>query len=95
MSPAMADYIFRVKNSPLGALVVKFYQVEPYSDQAFAQKRVREFWEASKPGSGQLWRLALSQGLVQDNPLLPDFIAQLHARCAHCNCVRIEQGLDR
>lgn len=91
----MADYTFRVKNTPLGVLVVKFYHIEPYSEQAFAQARIREFWHATQPGSGQRWGRALYQGLVQDNPCLPDFIAQLHARCAHCNCVRIEHGLDQ
>lgn len=91
----MADYTFRAKNTPFGTLVVKFYHVEPYSDDAFMRVRVREFWYATEPGSGQSWGQGLYQGLVVDNPILPDFIAQLHARCAHCNCLRIEQGLDR
>ena len=92
----MADYTFRAKNTPLGVLVVKFYQIEPYSEPAFTKALVREFWYATEPGSGQRWGgQALYQGLVQNNPLLPAFIAQLHAQCAHCNCVRIEQGLNR
>ena len=86
----MSDHTFRLKNTPLGNLVVKFYQVEPYSEAAFERARLRDFWLTMASGSGRSWALALYQGPVATNPVLPEAIAQLHARCAHCNCVRIE-----
>ncbi|GAA3921409.1 hypothetical protein [Hymenobacter algoricola] len=88
----MADHTFRLKNTPLGNLVVKFYQVEPYSEEAFAQVCVRDFWLTTAPGSGSTWSLAIYQGPVADNPVLPEAIAQLHARCPACNGLRIERA---
>lgn len=87
----MPDHTFRLKNTPLGNLVVKFYQVEPYSEAAFERVRLRDFWLTTAPRSGNTWALSLYQGLVADNHILPEAIAQLHTRCAACNCVRIER----
>jgi hypothetical protein len=87
----MPDHTFRLKNTPLGNLVVKFYQVEPYSEEAFARACLRDFWLTAAPGSGNTWALSLYQGPITDNHILPDAIAQLHTRCAACNCVRIER----
>lgn len=92
LSYRMPDHTFRLKNTPLGNLVVKFYQVEPYSEAAFERMRLRDFWLTTAPGSGSSWALALYQGLVTANPVLPEAIAQLHTRCAACNCVRIERA---
>jgi hypothetical protein len=72
--------------------VVKFYQVAPYSEAAFKRVRLRDFWLSSSPGSGSSWALCLFQGLVAMNPVLPEAIAQLHARCPQCNCLRIERA---
>jgi len=88
----MPDHTFRLKNTPLGNLVVKFYQVEPYSEAAFERVRLRDFWLTTAPGSGSSWALALYQGPVSTNPILAEAIAQLHTRCAHCNCLRIERA---
>jgi hypothetical protein len=87
----MPDHTFRLKNTPLGNLVVKFYQVEPYSAAAFERVRLRDFWLTTAPGSGNTWALSLYQGPIADNHILPEAIAQLHTRCAACNCVRIER----
>jgi len=88
----MADHTFRLKNTPLGTLVVKFYQVEPYSEEAFERVRLRDFWLTTAPSSASSWALALYQGHITTNPILPEAIAQLHTRCAHCNCLRIERA---
>ena len=88
----MPDHTFRLKNTPLGNLVVKFYQVEPYGEAAFERVRLRDFWLTPAPGSGSSWALALYQGLIATNPVLPEAIVRLHARCAACNCVRIERA---
>jgi len=88
----MPDHTFRLKNTPLGTLIVKFYQVEPYSEAAFERVRLRDFWLTTAPGSSNSWALALFQGLVTTNPILPEAIAQLHTRCAACNCLRIERA---
>lgn len=88
----MADQTFRLKDTPLGTLVVKFYQVDPYSEEAFGRIKARDFLRSATVGSGSSWALALYQGLVSTNPVLPKAIAQLHARCAHYNCVRIERA---
>lgn len=92
LSCRMPDCTFRLKNTPLGTLVVKFYQVEPYSEEAFERVRLRDFWRTTAPGSGSSWALALYQGPVAANPVLPEAIAQLHTRCAACNCLRIERA---
>lgn len=88
---AMADHIFRLKDTPLGTLLVKFYQVEPYSDEAFTRAQTLDFLQATA-GSGNSWSLSLYQGSIAANPVLPEAIAQLHARCPACTAVRIEQA---
>ena len=88
----MATHTFRLNNTPLGTLLVKFYQIEPYSEQAFQRERARDFLQTTTVGSGGSWSLALYQGLVDDNPVLPEAILHLHQRCPECNCVRIERG---
>ena len=88
----MPDHAFRLKNTPLGNLVVKFYQVEPYSEAPFERVRLRDFWLTTAPGAGSSWALSLYQGPISTNHILPDAIAQLHTRCAACNCVRIERA---
>ncbi|MDF7815939.1 MULTISPECIES: hypothetical protein [Hymenobacter] len=87
----MADHTFRLKNTPLGTVLVKFYQIEPYSDEAFTKAKAREFLQATV-GSGNAWSLALYQGPIATNPVLPEAIAQLHARCPSCTAVRIERS---
>ena len=86
----MADHIFRLKDTPLGTVLVKFYRIEPYSDEAFTRAKARDFLQATV-GSGNSWGLALYQGPIGTNPVLPEAIAQLHARCPACTAVRIEQ----
>ena len=88
----MPDHTFRLKNTPLGNLVVKFYQVEPYSEAAFERVRLRDFWLTTAPGSGSSWALSLYQGPISTNHILPEAIAQLHTWCAACNCLRIERA---
>lgn len=88
----MPDHTFRLKNTPHGTLVVKFYQVEPNSEEAFERVRLRDFWRTTAPGSGSSWALALYQGPVAANHVLPEAIAQLHTRCPACNCLRIERA---
>ena len=88
----MADRIFRLTNTPLGTVLVKFYHVEPYSDDAFQQAKARDFLQATLPGSGQSWGLALYQGRIYTNNVLPEAVAQLHAQCPHCTAVRIERA---
>jgi len=88
----MATHTFRLANTPHGTLLVKFYQVEPYSEQAFQRERARDFLQTTTVGAGGQWGLALYQGLVDHNPVLPEAILRLHFRCPDCNCVRIERG---
>jgi hypothetical protein len=54
----MADYIFRLKDTPVGTVLVKFYQIDPYSDDAFTRAQARDFLQATV-GSGNSWSLAL------------------------------------
>jgi hypothetical protein len=82
---------FQLKDTPLGTVLVKFYQIEPYSDDAFMRARAKEFLQATA-GSGNSWSLALYQGRIDTNPVLPEAIAQLHNRCPACTAVRIEQA---
>jgi len=88
----MADHTFRLKDTPLGTLVVKFYQVEPYSSTAFERAIQRDFLVTTIPGSGGSWSAALYQGEVDSANVLPEAIFRLHMRCPHCNCVRIERA---
>lgn len=53
--------------------------------------RAKEFLQATA-GSGNSWSLALYQGRIDTNPVLPEAIAQLHNRCPACTAVRIEQA---
>ncbi|TYZ05767.1 hypothetical protein FY528_20915 [Hymenobacter lutimineralis] len=87
----MADHTFRLTNTPLGTVLVKFYQIEPYSDEAFTKAKAREFLQATV-GSGNAWSLALYQGRIDTNTVLPEAITQLHTRCPQCTAVRIEQA---
>ena len=87
----MADHIFRLKDTPLGTVLVKFYQIDPYSDDAFMKAKARDFLQATV-GYGNSWSLALYQGRIDTNPVLTEAIAQLHARCPTCTAVRIEQA---
>ena len=77
----MADYTFRLKDTPLGTLVVKFYQVEPYSQEAFERLVQRDFLAATIPGSGGSWGSRLYQGEVDNTAVLPEAIFRLHMRC--------------
>ncbi|RAK62000.1 hypothetical protein DLM85_24670 [Hymenobacter edaphi] len=88
----MADRIFRLSNTPLGTVLVKFYQVDPYSDEEFQRVRARDFLQATLPGSGQPWGFALCQGRVAANNVLPEAVARLHAQCPYCTAVRIERA---
>jgi len=87
----MADHVFRLKDTPIGTVLVKFYQIEPYSDDAFMKARAKEFLQATV-SSGNSWSLALYQGRIDTNPVLSEAIAQLHTRCPACTAVRIEQA---
>jgi hypothetical protein len=86
--------IFRLKNTPLGTVLVKFYQVVPYSSEAFERylitEHLRTQWGTDKvvilPSSK-----ALYQGLVLSNTVLIGAIAKLAERCPACNCVRVER----
>lgn len=91
VSCGMADHTFRLKDTPLGTLVIKFYQVEPYSQEAFERMVQRDFLAATIPGSGGSWGSRLYQGEVDNTAVLPEAIFRLHMRCPHCNCVRIER----
>ena len=85
----MADHIFRLKDTPLGTVLVKFYQITPYTDEAFTRAKALDFWQAT-PGSGNSWSMALYQGPISTNHVLTEAIAQLHKRCPDCTAVRIE-----
>ncbi len=85
----MADHVFRLKDTPLGTVLVKFYQITPYTDEAFNRAKARDFWQAT-PGSGNSWAMALYQGPISTNHVLTEAIAQLHTRCPACTAVRIE-----
>ena len=89
----MADHTFRLKNTPLGDLVVKFYQIEPYSPRAFELALQRDFLVTSIPGSGGSWGTLLNQGMVDDVTVEPWDVFLLHMQCTHCNCVRVERGI--
>lgn len=88
----MADHIFRLKDTPLGTLIVKFYQVESYSSEAFERMVQRDFLRTTIPSSGGNWGSRLYQGEVDNAFVLPEAIFKLHMHCPHCNCVRIERA---
>lgn len=91
VSCIMADHVFRLKDTPLGTLLVKFYQIELYSPEAFERAVGRDFLTATVPGSGVMWGSRLYQGEVDSAAVLPEAIFNLHLRCPHCNYVRIER----
>lgn len=89
----MAEQIFRLKNTPLGTVMVKFYRVVPYSPEAFEQSLIAEMLMAQS--TGERVRVSpqgpLYQGLVLRSPILIPAIAKLAERCPACNCVRVER----
>jgi hypothetical protein len=89
----MADHTFRLQQTPLGRLLVKFYRVEPYTPEGFQQRVAADFLATTIPGRGTgSWSLALFQGLVDDASVLPEAVWRLAQRCPDSNCVRIEQA---
>lgn len=63
----------------MGVLLVKVYHIVPYSQEDFTKALIQDCLIATTPGARQPWGQALFQGLMPDNPFLPDFIAKLHA----------------
>jgi hypothetical protein len=90
----MAEQIFRLKNTPLGTVLVKFYQVVPYSSEAFERELITEHlrtqWGKDRTVIVRSSK-ALYQGLVLSNTVLIGAVAKLAERCPACNCVRVEQ----
>ena len=90
----MAEQIFRLKNTPLGTVLVKFYQVVPDSSEAFERELItvhlRTQWGKDRTVIVRSSK-ALYQGLVLTNTVLIGAVAKLAERCPACNCVRIEQ----
>jgi hypothetical protein len=90
----MAEQIFRLKNTPLGTVLVKFYQVVPYSSEAFERELITEHlrtqWGKNRTVIVRSSK-ALYQGLVLSNTVLIGAVAKLAERCPTCNCVRVEQ----
>jgi hypothetical protein len=86
--------IFRLKNTPLGTVLVKFYQVVPYSSEAFERELITEHLR-TQWGNDRTVILrsskALYQGLVLSNTVLIGAVAKLAERCPTCNCVRVER----
>jgi hypothetical protein len=89
----MAEQIFRLKNTPLGTVLVKFYQVVPYSSEAFERELITEHlrmqWGKDRTVIVRSSK-ALYQGPVLSNTVLVGAVAKLAERCLGCNCVRIE-----
>jgi hypothetical protein len=90
----MDEQIFRLNNTPLGTVLVKFYQVVPYSSEAFERHLITEHLR-TQWGKDRTVILrsskAFYQGLVSSNTVLIGAVAKLAERCPMCNCVRIEQ----
>jgi hypothetical protein len=87
----MADHTFRLNNTPLGTILVKFYRVEPYTPEGLERRLAADFWAMTEPGKQkEPWRTAKYQGPLEYNPVLPEAVAALAKRCPECNCVRIE-----
>lgn len=88
--------IFRLKNTPLGTVLVKFYQVVPYSSEAFERELITEHLR-TQWGQDRTVILrsskALYQGLVLSNTVLIGAVAKLAERCPTRNCVRIEREI--
>jgi len=94
----MAEHIFRLKNTPLGTVLVKFYQVIPYSSEAFERELITEHlrkqWGKDRTVIVQSSK-AFYQGPVLSNTVLIGAVARLAERCPACNCVRIEREAAR
>ena len=87
----MANHTFRLKNTPLGTVLVKFYRVVPYTPEGLQRRLTTDFWVMTEPGKQkEPWRIARYQGLLEYNPVLPEAVAALAKKCPECNCVRIE-----
>src|SRR4028119_2311935 len=90
----MARQIFRLKNTPLGTVLVKFYQVVPYSSEAFERELITEHlrthWGRDRTVILRSSK-ALYQGLILSNTVLIGAVTNLAERCPTCNCVRIER----
>lgn len=93
----MAEQVFRLKDTPLGTVLVKFYRVVPYSSEAFERELITEHlrtgWGHDRTVLMRSSR-ALYQGLILSNPILIGAIAKLAERCPACNCVRIEREAE-
>lgn len=74
----------------MGTVLVKFYQITPYTDEAFNRAKALDFWQAT---AGNPWSMALYQGPVSTNHVLTKAVAQLHTRCPACTAVRIEKAV--
>jgi hypothetical protein len=92
----MPEQIFRLKNTPLGTVLVKFYQVVPYTSEAFERHLIKEHLR-TQWGKDRTVILrsskAFYQGLLLGNTVLIGAIAKLAERCPTCNCIRIEQEI--
>ena len=87
----MADHTFRLNNTPLGTVLVKFYRVVPYTPEGLQRRLTADFWLMTEPGKQkEPWRIARYQGLLEYNQVLPEAVAALAKKCPKCNCVRIE-----
>ncbi len=83
----MAEQTFRVKNTPQGTVLVKFYRVEPYTPEGLTRQVIGDWWRASQllvPPP------CLYQGLLAQATVLGDVVQRLAEQCPGCNCVRIE-----
>ena len=88
----MADQTFRLQNSPLGTLFIRFYRVVPYDAQTLERQVMADFMLAMGMGqAGVDTHRTLYQGPVLQNPVLIEAVARLAQRCPSCNCVHIER----
>ena len=87
----MADHAFRLHNTPLGTILVKFYRVVPYTPEGLQRRLAADFWVMTEPGKQkEPWRTARYQGPLEYNSVLPEAVTALAKKCPECNCVRIE-----
>jgi hypothetical protein len=86
---------FLLKNTPMGTVVVKFFQVVPYSWEAFEQQLMADYLRINWEDNQVLLRssTALYQGLVLRNTVLIPAIAKLSEQYPMYNCVRIEREI--
>jgi hypothetical protein len=62
----MADYTFRLNNTPFGTILVKFYRVVPYTPEGLQRRLTNDFWLMTEPGKQkEPWRIARYQGLLE------------------------------